>query len=275
MTTSLLPPAPPPPAPGPPAPVPGVPAGRTLTRRPALPGGRAVVGALLIVAAAVGTFVVATGGDGGPTTEYPVLAQTVDPGQPIDDDDLEWRAMDLDPVVASRTFREPGDLRGAIALSPLAEGELLQRGQVATAGEGATGTGGQISIPVPVDRTPPNLRRGEQVAVLATYGSGAGATTILTVADATVLGHERDGDAIGASATSRLTLALVDPTQVVATAHAAQVAELTVVRTSPTWTDLPQTYRREIDPRLGAPSSSDAGAGTHTAAGTAPEPSDG
>src|SRR5690606_6155761 len=147
------------------------------------------------------------------------------------------------------------ELGSPVALVPLAEGELLQRSQVTLDADRATGIGGQITIPVPADRTPRELRRGEQVAVLATYGSGVDATTIVTVAAATVLGHESKGEAIGSSATSRLTLALHDPSAIVATAHAAHVAELTVVRTSPTTSALPSTYRRDPVSPFPGPSS--------------------
>ena len=255
MTSSLRSPAAVPPQP-PEMNLPSRTGERILARRPALPGGRAVVGALLIVSAGIGTFAVATRGNDGPTTAYPVLVRAVDPGQAITDGDVEWRAMELDPLVAARTFGDPTELAEAVALAPLAEGELVQRGQVSVDPDSAKGAGGQISIPVPVDRTPPGLRRGERVAVLATYGSGSDATTIITVESATVLSHDTRSEAIGSSASSRLTLAVDDPAAVIATAHAAQVAELTIVRTSGTSSPLPGTYRRDAIERS-APSMSD------------------
>jgi hypothetical protein len=235
-----------PPAPQPaPEPAPPGAADRVLARRPALPGGRAVLGALLVVGAGIGTFALAAGGDDAPTTAYPVLVRPVDPGEPLAGDAVEWRAMELDPEVEARTFVEQAELADVVALAPLAPGELVQRSQVTGRGTGADALGGQVSIPVPVDRTPPDLRRGERVAVLATYGSGADATTIVTVGAATVLAHDTKSEAIGSSATSRLTLALDDPSAVVATAHASQVAELTIVRTSGATSALPESYRRE------------------------------
>ena len=218
-----------------------------LTRRSGLPGGRAVAGALLVVTASVGTFAVARQHDRAATTDYPVLIRAVDPGEPITDAVVTWRPMSLHDDVATRTFTDPGDLADAVALVPLSAGQLLQRDLVAVGADLDESSGRrQLSIPVPADRTPTGLRRGEKVAVLATYGSGMDAVTVVTVESATVLAYESDRDAIGASDAARLTLALDDPLALVATAHAAQVAELTVVRTtSGGGGSLPAQYRGE------------------------------
>ena len=242
-----------PPGASPPPPAPPV-ASRTISRRPGLPGGRAVVGALLVVTAGVGTFTLGSGGGDGPSGRYPVLVRSVDPGELVERDAIEWRPMDLDPDVAARTFEYGSDsadqLTDAIALVPMGRGALLQREDVhigdsiADTTEAAGLATAQLSIPVPVDRTPPGLRRGERVALLATYGSGDGATTVRTVQDAIVLAYDTDPEAIGANDRGRLTLALDDATALVATAHAAQVAELTVVRTTGTDNPLPELYRR-------------------------------
>jgi hypothetical protein len=234
-------PLPPPPA----APAPMVAPARLLARRPGLPGGRAVVGALLVVTAGVGTFTVAGGDGDGPTGRYPVLRHAIDPGERLDGGDVDWRPMALDPDVADRTFTDAGDLTEAVALAPIDAGELLQRSDLARGDRTVAPTAVQLSIPVPVERTPPGLRRGERITLLATYGSGDGATTVRTVQSATVLAYETDADAIGAHDRGRLTLALEDPAAVIATAHAAQVAELTVVRTTGSDAALPERYRRD------------------------------
>jgi hypothetical protein len=237
--------------PPPTAPPPSTAAARVIARRPGLPGGRAVVGALLVVTAGVGTFTLAGQDDDASTGRYPVLVRAVDPGERITPDDVVWRAMALDDEVDIRTFSTPEDLADVVALAPLNRGDLLQHGDVAGLGdpaEGAPPGSIQLSIPVPVDRTPPGLRRGEVVALLATYGSGDGAITVRAVQSATVLDYDADPDAIGAHDQGRLTLALADATALMSTAHAAQVAELTVVRTTGSAAELPETYRREDAP---------------------------
>jgi hypothetical protein len=146
----------------------------------------------------------------------------------------------------------------------LSPGQLLQHGLVAVGADVADRSGRrQLTIPVPAERTPAGLRRSEQVAVLATYGSGMDAVTVVTVEAATVLAYESGGDAIGGSDAGRLTLSLDDPLALVATAHAAHVAELTVVRTTSAGGALPSQYRGETP---GAPL---AGPGTPPPAATA------
>jgi hypothetical protein len=215
---------------------------RIIARRPGLPGGRAVVGALLVVTAGVGTFTLGGRGDGGPSTRYPVLLHGIDPGQVIAAADVDWRPMELDPDVAGRTFRAPDEIVGAVALEPMAAGDLLQAGDVARGA--AAPSPAQLTIPVPADRTPPDLRRGERIALLATYGSGDSATTVRAVHAATVLRYDAEGDSIGGSGEGRLTMALDDPAALIAAAHAAQVAELTVVRTTTDGAGIPETFRR-------------------------------
>src|SRR5688500_14615248 len=127
MTSSLRTPPAPPPAP---ELVPPAAADRILARRSALPGGRAVLGALLVVGAGVGPFAARATGDGGPTTAYPVLVRALDPGEQLAGDAVEWRVMELDPDVEARTFVEAAELVDMVALAPLAPGELVQRSQV-------------------------------------------------------------------------------------------------------------------------------------------------
>jgi hypothetical protein len=226
-------------------------AGRTLTRRPGLPGGRAVVGALLVVTAGVGTFTLGRDGGDESTGHYAVLTRAVDPGEELTTDALDWRPLSLDDEIDGRAFHDRGELDGAVALVPLAAGELVQRSVVRRGDAAGTESlpEAQLSIPVPIDRTPPGLRRGEHVTLLATYGSGDNAVTVRTVESAVVLGYESDPDAIGAHDRGRLTLALADAGALIATAHAAQVAELTVVRSTGTATAVPESYRRidEVD----------------------------
>jgi hypothetical protein len=204
---------------------------------------------LLVVTAGVGTFSLAGADDGAPSVDYPMLVRPVDPGRPITVDDVDWRPMVLDDDVATHTVIDPRDLDDAVAIVPLSAGQLLQQGEFVARDDapGATGTTLQLSLPVPIDRTPPALRRGERVALLATYGSGADATTVVTVQSATVLGYETDPDAIGGHDTGRLTINLEDPAALVATAHASQVAELTVVRTTVATVTLPDRFGG-IDP---------------------------
>ena len=56
---------------------------RSITPRRSLPSGRAVVGALLVTVAAVGSFVVATAGESTPDVSYLVAARPIDAGESV------------------------------------------------------------------------------------------------------------------------------------------------------------------------------------------------
>ena len=218
---------------------------RLVQRRRGLPNGRAVVGALLLTMAGVGTFAAANHRSDSSAVRYVTVARAGAPGARIQVADLEVRPLSLDPVVADNAFTDPTRLIGAVALAPLGAGQLVQRAEVATVPtvDGrALPPGHELTIPVPTDRMPTGLRRGERVAVLATYGSGSDARTVTTVQHALVVAVDAAGDTLATRGSARLTLALEHPEEVVETAHAAQVADLTVVRTTLANSDLPATF---------------------------------
>ena len=207
----------------------GADAPRTVRPRRGLPGGRAVLGGLLVTVAAVGTFAAYGDATAGPTTSYAVAAADLPAGHRIGPDDVSLRAMDLPSAVADRAFTSPDALAGAVALAPLAEGELVQAGALLPPGAG-TEPAAELSFAVPADRAVNGtLRPGERVDVLATYGTGAAAETVVVVRSALLLGNDEGQEAIGAS-TRVLTVALDDPDDVLALTHATRAGEVTVVR---------------------------------------------
>jgi hypothetical protein len=75
------------------------------------------------------------------------------------------------------------------------------------------------------------LQVGERVDVLATFGTGADATTEVVVRGAQVLAGSREEGGIGARRIT-LTLALDDDDDVVALTHAVRAGEVTIARTT-------------------------------------------
>ena len=218
---------------------------RTIRPHRALPSSRAVVGALMITLAAVGAFAISRQGEGAPTTHYVVLTTAVAPGARIKASDVATRAMDLDAEVAAQTFGNVEQVVGAVALAPMNAGQLVQDADVAlpTKADGQVLVGHELTFPVERDRVPQNLRRGERVAVLATYGTGSEARTTTTAQQAVVLSFETDGDTIGTKRSARLTVLLSDPSMVIETAHASQAADINIVRTTQAETALPNGFR--------------------------------
>ncbi len=210
---------------------------RSIVSRRSLPNGRALIGALLVTVAAVGAFVFSTRGESGPKNEYLVLLRDIDAGGLVNAADVTYEPMTLSPELADIAFSSTrsdttGHLDGATALRFLHAGALLLAPDLRGANRvpgGETTEIHELTVPVPVDRTPEALARGDRVAVLA-YDS-RNDTTWTAVDDGLVLDYSTSRDGIGPSSHGRLTLALSGPQGVLRGAHLSFL-ELTVVLTT-------------------------------------------
>ncbi|MXW62871.1 MAG: hypothetical protein F4003_13985 [Acidimicrobiaceae bacterium] len=210
---------------------------RSIVSRRSLPNGRAVVGALLVTVAAVGAFVFANGGDNGPTTSYLVLVRDIDAGDSINAADLSFEPMTLSPQLAEIAFESASTdsvsaVDGATALRFLHAGGLLLAPDVRDMApiDGSDSTNiHELTLPVPLDRTPELLTRGDRVTILA-YDS-RDQNTWVAFEDALVLEFHAGSNGIGASSEGRLTLGLSDPVRILRGIHLSFL-ELTVVLTT-------------------------------------------
>jgi hypothetical protein len=218
-------------------------AGRAVRRARTLPGGRAVVGALLVAAAAVGVFAAYLHATAEPSTSYLVARATVEPGTRLDSigtvaDLFEARAIDLDVDLARRAIRleDAESLVGRLVLSPLEPGDLLPRSALVADG----GVADAHKLSFAIDRSAAlagDLKVGERLDVLATYGSGADAYTAYIVRGVPLVarsGEASGGGALGGRGGGPLTLtvAVTSPEDVQALAHAVAAAEIVVVRST-------------------------------------------
>jgi Flp pilus assembly protein CpaB len=220
--------------------------GRALPARRALPGGRAVVGGLLVALSAVVLFAVASGVGDGSGREYVVARRDLAPGRPIDPGDLELAEIDLPDRVGGQAFGSVDALDGAVAVAPIAAGELVQQGSVARGG-----ADGRVvpELSFAVEREAAvdgDLRAGDRVDVLATYGSGAQSRTVRVAGSATVLTvGERDDLAVSEGGGLVLTVAVADAGERLNLVNAVAEAKIRVLRVTGT------------DPAAGEPSRSD------------------
>lgn len=210
--------------------------GRRVARQRTLPGGRAVVGALLVAAAAVGVFAAQLRATAEPSTRYLVAATDIDAGTRIAADNLTTLfgnlPIDLAPAVAERSILvgDRDQLLGHVVTSPLSRGDLVSRTAVTVDAQVPDHHTMSFSIAA-ADAVAGDLRRGQQVDVLATYGSGDDAVTTYVVVGAPLVSIAADEDAgFGTGAQRVLTLALADREQVQALAHAVAVADVVVTR---------------------------------------------
>ncbi|MEM9521524.1 MAG: SAF domain-containing protein [Actinomycetota bacterium] len=206
-------------------------AGRSISPRRALPSGRALVGAFLVTVATLGAFVVATGGDDGPTTSFLVTTRDLTAGEAITEADVRFEAMTLSDDLAGRALNSTAGIDGAVVLRDFRAGELIDVADVIAGVDGGGAIDGdlhEITIGVPLERTPSSLVVGDRVTILAT----ADDTTRVAVEDARVLEVDRRPDQIGSSGRGILTLAIDDPAVVLEVAHLTQTADITVVRST-------------------------------------------
>jgi Flp pilus assembly protein CpaB len=206
-----------------------------IRRRTPLPNGRAVAGGFLVAVAALG--VAAAHLEAGATADhaYVVAAAPITPGAVLDADDLDLAVVDLPPAVATHAFRDLTEVEGAVALGPLAPGELIQATGLLPGDEGRPP---QQEVSVSVERDQAvggSLVSGDVVDLLATYGTGDAAFTQTVARGVTVRSAATDGDGGGFAGSGLVTVTLaLDGADLLAVAHAAHADALTIVRSTGT-----------------------------------------
>jgi Flp pilus assembly protein CpaB len=229
---------------------------RRIGRPRGLPGGRALLGGLLIAVAMVGAVALARA-SGAPETVPVVVARTaLSPWDPLGPQNLAIRHLALPDELIDTTYADPAVLAGTVSRSHLAPGEVLQRGGVveATAAQRAAAPAREISLRIDLDRAVDGrLEAGDRFDVLATYGNGVEALTFVVLSDVPVLSVARTEGGVASARSLVLTLALEDRLQTLTLAHAVDNADVTVVRTttSPSDRHLPDGTPFRPDPATG------------------------
>lgn len=198
-----------------------------------LPGGRAVVGGLLVTVAALGSFAAVSGAGRGPTTRYVVVARDVPRGATLSADDLAEVAIELPAPVARQGIASVEGLDGRLTTAPLSAGDLLQRSDLldADTADPLYQLSFQLEATAAVGGS---LRRGDTVDVLATYGSSTSSQTRVTARSAVVL-DVPSGSGSGTLGEARevtLTLGVADPQTVLELSNALSEATVRLVRTT-------------------------------------------
>lgn len=214
----------------------------SVRRRRGLPGSRAVVGGVLVAASAVGLFSAATTAGRQPGHPYVVAQRALTAGTRLEPGDLTLARIELPPGLRARAFDDPQALVGASLLAPVGEGELVQVSAVIAGG--TTAGSREFTFTVERGRIGPTIRDGERIDLLATYGTADDAYTLVAGRDLPVITVDRTRVGVGETSPVFVTVAVADAGSAMALSHAAQVAKLTVVRTTgATPSDAPPTYR--------------------------------
>jgi len=241
---------------------------RPLRRRRPLPGGRAVVGGFLVALAAVGVFAGYTSATSDGRVPYLVARHDLSLGHRITRADLGTLPMDLPALLRSKVYREPSQLVGALVIGPVTRGELVQASNV-LAGAGSP-VDRQISFPIDSARAVNGqLRPGEWVDVLATYGTGADGYTTAVVRGARIADRSEARGALSDRGDEVITLAVPRDADTLAVAHAVSAGTVILVRATARSTDddtsvPPPPYRPGAAPGAPAavPATADAATGT-------------
>jgi Flp pilus assembly protein CpaB len=213
-------------------------AGRRIRRTRGLPGSRAVVGALLVTAAAVGVFAAYLNATATPDTQYVVVQGDVPIGTVLTESLLTDTtrfglvAIDLPAELAANAV--PSDealgLEGLRTTAPLTAGDLLSR--TALADGSVDDDVVALSFEVDVARAVAgSLEPGERVDVAVTYGQGGDAYSLyvarnVLLSDTTAAGGGLDGEAL------ILTLAVPDDERVLALVQAFNTGQVVVSRSA-------------------------------------------
>jgi Flp pilus assembly protein CpaB len=211
---------------------------RQLRRRRGLPGGRAVVGALLVAASAVGVFAAYLSATAAPSTAYLVAGRTIEPGTRFASLDDVFAAvgrtpLDLPPTAAGRAIRveDAVTLVGRVVVSPLERGDLLTR--TAFVEDGGVADAQTLSFSVPeADAVDGSLRPGERIDVIATHGSGGESFTAFVARGLPLLRVSAPDGTVAGPGRLTLTVAVSALDDVLALSHAAATAEVRVTRST-------------------------------------------
>ena len=224
-----------------------------IERHRGLPGGRAVVGGVLMALAALGVYLAYDQASAGSSTPVVVAARDLRVGQILGEGDLDTVDAELPDAVEDGAFTSADALIGRVVLGPIGDGEIVQAAAIT---EGAaTPELHEIAVRLPRGQIAVGrLKEGERVDVFATYDD----RTSSVVRGAEVVQIEAD-DSGSLTSDREVTLVVAVPSgdAVAAVVHALRTGDVTVVRSTfaATTAEDPLTYTD--DP---GPSSPDAGA---------------
>lgn len=209
---------------------------RPLGRRRHLPGGRAVVGGLLVTLAAVGTFAAYSSASSGPTSWVVVTNRSVAVGEHLAASDLRAVPADLPTDVQATLFASVAELGDAVALAPLDADQAITRNDISLAPRPDGARTHDLSFALERDRAlNGRIQPGELVDLVATFGSGTDATTDVVVRRVRVADLDLPaGSAAGSAAKVTITLAFTSEDDVLLAANALEVAKVTLSRSTGT-----------------------------------------
>lgn len=200
-------------------------------RRTTVPGPRALTGALLVTASVLGLYGAAATAAAPPTHAVVVAVRPLRVGHTVSRGDVAVRRLAVPADVAAAGFSSTDDVVGAVALGPVEPGELVQAGAVRPPDTADDEGSHELSFPIDAAfAAGGTLRPGEQVAVVATYGTGLDAFTETVVARTVVVDVAAATGPLGDQAAVTVRLAVASREEALGVAHAVRVGQVVLVR---------------------------------------------
>ena len=197
-----------------------------ITRRRALPGGRAVLGGVLMAVAVVGVFVAYDRAGRPPDDSIVVAAHAIRLGEVLDATDLRTVHGELPGGAAA--FAEVDGLVGHVALGPIGEGEIIQAASVTE--DASQDAAHEVAITLPGRQIAVGrLKPGDRVDVFVTRDERT--TSVVRGARVVQIDAE-DSGSLTSDREISIVVAVPDGATVAALVHALRTGDVTVVRST-------------------------------------------
>jgi Flp pilus assembly protein CpaB len=197
-----------------------------ISRHRGLPGGRAVLGGVLMALAVVGVFLAYQQAGRASRDQVVVAARAIRVGEVLEPPDL--RTVDGELPGSTAAFDDVDALVGRVLLGPIREGEIVQAGTV-TDGPATAGVH-EVAVTLPRRQIAVGrLKEGERVDVFVTYDERT--ASVVRGAEVVQIGAEDDGSL---TSDREITLVVAVPSgdAVAALVHALRTGDVTVVRST-------------------------------------------
>jgi Flp pilus assembly protein CpaB len=189
-----------------------------------------VAGGFFVAVAAIAVVAISLSSGRGSGRPWVVATQTLPAGATLAAGDLGTEVLSLPPNgVGATAFSGPAALVGRVLAAPLATGELVQSGDLASPG-GATALR-PVTVTVAASDLD-DLSPGSLIDVLVTNGTDPSSPTLVVVGDARVLSLGRAATTLDGAA-GEVTVGLRSLDEVTAVVHAAHTGTLSVVAGAP------------------------------------------
>jgi len=201
-------------------------------RRPRVPSGRALIGALLVVAAAAGVLMSHATANGPAVDPYLVFARDLPAGHVVSTGDLGAAGLDLPGDLGAVPVERAEEVTGRVLRHGVAASELLRPSDLLESGRFSTPGQIEVALELPPARALlGSAGVGDRVDVLVTDPAAAGTRTLTRATVVSVGGDDPGG--IGGTSTTSIRLSVADRVTAERLVDAAVRAELTLALPAP------------------------------------------